>query len=226
MRIWTYINNDVCPNLYHVEQSWYWLKSKRTDLRRYSFLGLYRKYSEADYYELARLKMNIKSNRAVRKVEPQVLYAQFKRESVFSIFFRDVKVLQCMQQWLENTDFEKELDDDENELESAILRRIYFQLARFHLESDGKIRKNADEAIGVNGKCDYLLASRMSHIDPQFQQSAVTVVSKSTTEKDEAKKEEEKDDHSYQCDSVLYRILYSSNMKSRDMILEIASKCE
>ena len=61
MRVWTHINASVSPDLYHVEQDWIWLRHVREEPpRTYSFLGLYRKYCEADLYEIIRLKDEIR----------------------------------------------------------------------------------------------------------------------------------------------------------------------
>ena len=51
-------------------------------------------------------------------VEPQVLFASFNGESIFSILAQQAKVLEQILKWLENSDFEPDFDDDYNELEN------------------------------------------------------------------------------------------------------------
>ena len=60
--------------------------------RNYSFLGLYRKYSEADVHELVELAKK-KEKSEERKVDIQTLFASFFGNSIFTIFFTDQKVL-------------------------------------------------------------------------------------------------------------------------------------
>ena len=134
-KIWTHINANVCQNLIHVEQHWLWPKTNRCDPRRYSFLGLYRKHSEAAIQELIRLKNCLKQQKAVRHVEQTALFASFQGETIFSICFKQVKVLDQIIQQLADDESEKEYDDDQNELEQIIYRRIFYQLARHTIEN-------------------------------------------------------------------------------------------
>ena len=52
VKIWWHINANMSRNFYYVYQDWYWTSelspTKHSKKRNYSFLGIYRKYSEAD----------------------------------------------------------------------------------------------------------------------------------------------------------------------------------
>ena len=93
MNIWKHLRSSACNKYYHVEQEWFWQKVKNKDPRRYSFLGLYRKYSEADLHELIRLQQVSRKHNLLLLVEQNILFASFKGESVFSIFANRSKVL-------------------------------------------------------------------------------------------------------------------------------------
>ena len=97
--------------------------------RRFSFLGLYRKFCEADIYELMRLKDIIREKKSVRQVEILSLFSDFHGNSVFSIFYKEHKVLNRIHQQLERGEFLREYDDDDNAVENSTLRRIYYALA-------------------------------------------------------------------------------------------------
>ena len=57
------------------------------------------------------------------------MFASFKGSSIFHIFFREVKILNRIVNWLEHADFVKEYDKDDNEIENQTLRRIYYVLS-------------------------------------------------------------------------------------------------
>ena len=54
LQIWSYLNAQVSTEVYHVYQEWndFSISSKKKTERNYSFLGLYRKFSEADVHDL------------------------------------------------------------------------------------------------------------------------------------------------------------------------------
>ena len=53
--------------------------------RRYSFLGLYQKFCEADLFELKDLLAN--KNKQEREIEFISLFASFYRNSIFTILY-------------------------------------------------------------------------------------------------------------------------------------------
>ena len=59
--------------------------------RKYSFMGLYRKFNEADLFELMHLIK--KKNSGVREVEMATLFASFYGNTIFTIFYNDLKIL-------------------------------------------------------------------------------------------------------------------------------------
>lgn len=57
------------------------------------------------------------------------MFANFKGNNLFHIFFRQVKILKYIATWLEKTDFLREFDRDDNDIENKTLRRIYYIMA-------------------------------------------------------------------------------------------------
>ena len=86
----TYLNANVSPEVYYLYQEWThrFGKIKKHSDRNYSFLGLYRKYSEADVYEL--LELAKKREKVERKVDIVTLFASFFGNSIFTIFFTNI----------------------------------------------------------------------------------------------------------------------------------------
>ena len=130
VKIWTHINASVSKEFYHVYQDWEWLNTEQLHPRTYSFMGLYRKFSESDLFELMRLKQLIREGKAIQQIESDSLFATFQGNSIFSVFFREVKIMRQILEWLESDEFPKELDEDENEIENQALRRVFCILSR------------------------------------------------------------------------------------------------
>ena len=61
--------------------------------------------------------------------------------TIFTIFFKEVKVLHEVIEWLDKQELAKESDDDLNDLENRVIRKIYSQLARHEI---GIKKKKAD----------------------------------------------------------------------------------
>ena len=76
--------------------------------RRYSFMGLYRKFSECDFFELMHLIQKYKEGKEVREVEFSTLFALFYGNSIFQLFYKQVKVLKRIIEQLEMSEFRKE----------------------------------------------------------------------------------------------------------------------
>ena len=102
-------------------------------------MGLYRKYSEADLFEIMRLFTLIREKKAIRKIENDCLNASFHEESCFTIFYDYVKVLRTITEWLEQDEFMKYHDIEDNELENDKLRRIFFQLSKHFIKGVAQI---------------------------------------------------------------------------------------
>ena len=83
-----------------------------------------------------RLKKILREQKAIRKVEMVSLFADFHGSSVFSIFFREVKVLLRIIDQLERSEFPLEHDEDDNAIENSNLRRIYFVLSRHQMNKE------------------------------------------------------------------------------------------
>ena len=67
--------------------------------RSYSFMGLYRKYNEADLFELMHLIK--KKQSGVREVEMASLFASFYGNTIFTIFYNDLIILKRIADMLE-----------------------------------------------------------------------------------------------------------------------------
>ena len=149
------------------------------------------------------------------------MYAQFKGSNLFHIFFRQVKVLKHIVEWLERTDFVHEHDKDDNEIENQVLRRIYYVMACHHIKK-GRFNKFA---------ASYANSYAKKTPEEAEKQGCLAWCSEKLKsffeEKDEEAAEEEiYDKQTIGCNSLLYRILRSNNTKSRDLILHIASYCK
>ena len=92
-------------------------------------MGLYRKFSECDFFELMHLIQKYKEGKEVREVEFTTLFALFYGNSIFQLFYKQVKVLKRIIEQLEMSEFKKEQDDDDTQLENQTLRRLYFILS-------------------------------------------------------------------------------------------------
>ena len=110
-------------------------------LNSFAYCGFYRKFSEVDIHEMLRL---IKLNR-MRKVisdpEPSSLLSSFGGKSIFEAFFSKHDVLQAIFNWLTETDFGEEQDDDGEPVEHQIFRKIYYSLAASTINKNFTITK-------------------------------------------------------------------------------------
>ena len=98
-RVKTYINSNVTPELYHVYN--YNYNNKRT-----SFLGLYRKFSEADVHELMEYTEGKRKNES--EIDMNTLFASFYGNSLLSIIYNDLPTMQLIADKLERTEFLRE----------------------------------------------------------------------------------------------------------------------
>ena len=78
VKIWTHLCANDSKDYYYVYQEWWWTNMCRPEhlgkKRDYSFLGFYRKYSEADLYELMRLKNQLRNQKYIKKVENEIFF--------------------------------------------------------------------------------------------------------------------------------------------------------
>ena len=91
--------------------------SKKTVKRSYSFLGFYRKYCEADIYEMLRLKKLIYHHTAIKKIEEKLFFCEFCGNTAMTVLFKEPDVLDYFSQWMDK-DRELEQDEDKNYLEN------------------------------------------------------------------------------------------------------------
>ena len=91
------MNADVSTQFYSLHQDWLWHKTSLKDPRRYTFLGMYRKYSEASLEELLRLVLSMKKRSkqsVVSTFDPSCLFITYAGTDTLSIFFKKVKLLE------------------------------------------------------------------------------------------------------------------------------------
>ena len=69
-------------------------------------MGLYRKFSEADIFELMDLTENVEGDE--RKIEIDTLFASFYGNSVFTIFYNDLPTLKIITDRLEQINLPRE----------------------------------------------------------------------------------------------------------------------
>ena len=79
------------------------ISSVKKTKRNYSFLGLYRKFSEADVHDLIDMSKNYENEE--RDIDIIPLFSTFYGNSVFSIFYTDLDILKWIVSKLENIDF-------------------------------------------------------------------------------------------------------------------------
>ena len=87
-------------------------------------MGLYRKFNEADLFELMHLIK--KKNSGVREVEMATLFASFYGNTIFTIFYNDLIILNRIVDMLEKQEFPNDRADDDAELENVNLKRLYY----------------------------------------------------------------------------------------------------
>lgn len=116
--IWKHIDANRSTDYYYVWQE-FWLRPKAdprkiylNGTRDFSFLGLYRKFSEADLFELMRLQELTRKKRNIKTLDIDSLFCNFYGNNIFSIFYNDVKVLQEIVDWLNSTEHPMQEFDD------------------------------------------------------------------------------------------------------------------
>ena len=67
------------------------ISSKKKTERNYSFLGLYRKFSEADVHDL--IDIATKKQKLEREIDISTLFTSIYGNSVFTIFFENLNIL-------------------------------------------------------------------------------------------------------------------------------------
>ena len=107
----THINSNVTPELYHMYND------------DTSFLGLYRKFSEADLHELIKFTAGRRKNES--EIDMNTLFASFYGNSLLSIIYNDLPTMQLIADKLEHTEFNKEGGAAGSILDHEDLRRLY-----------------------------------------------------------------------------------------------------
>ena len=74
----------------------------------------------------------------MRRIEMISLFADYHGNSIFSIFFREVRVLLRIEEMLEHGEYPMEYDDCDNAIENSDLRRIYHVLSRHKMNEKQK----------------------------------------------------------------------------------------
>lgn len=125
LKIWTHIKAKTDKDFYYAHQDWNWFPeenvSEKTDnlnddksvevekdKRYFSFLGLYRKFTEIDIAEILRLKNLLKMQKSIRQIDLQALFCQISGHSLLTIFFTHVKVLRRIVHQMEQADLQVE----------------------------------------------------------------------------------------------------------------------
>ena len=94
---WEHISSNTSKDYYHVYQDWHWSTETKPleffSKRNYSFLGVYRKFCEADIFEVMRLKKLVREQMAIKQIEEQILFCDFNSNSSLTVFFKDFPIL-------------------------------------------------------------------------------------------------------------------------------------
>ena len=142
------------PDLYFLKQD-YWRQPNTDEAeifedsqRSFSFHGLYRKFSEADLFEAIRIKKLTIHTKPIKEFDKTALFCSIKGSTIFSIFFKEITLLILIREWIENTDLPSLKDQDDNEVENPILRKIFAQLKVHQIHSDVHLNQQAEQKIG------------------------------------------------------------------------------
>ena len=87
---------------YTVTQNWWWSKTAQKQPRTFSFLSLYRKYSELDLQDLIRIKLGVNEHKCLSMIPQQTMFCSFQGFSLFEIFFNNKKVLEQIDKMLDD----------------------------------------------------------------------------------------------------------------------------
>ena len=100
-KIWTHVDANISKIHYYIYQDWWWDGiSNQSSRRNFSFLGFFRKFSEADLMELIRLKQFVRVQKTILQIESPALFCDFFGKSVFDIFFSEIDFLEKVLLWL------------------------------------------------------------------------------------------------------------------------------
>ena len=80
-------------------------------------------------------------NKPINVFDKQTLFTSFMDNTMFSIFFDEIKYLAAIVRWLEGAELPTEQDEDDNEIENQVLRKIFAQLKVHIMEPKFKIGK-------------------------------------------------------------------------------------
>ena len=128
---------------------------------------------------------------------------------MFSIFYWNVPLLMQLNEWLKIYEEKEEEKQEKEVMKVANWTRLYYMLSHHELEQT-ELQKQIKKAKKID----------------QQAESAYEKVKSIMSEKLELLEKSSPKKSSITCNSILYRIIYSENVRSRDIILEIASLCQ
>lgn len=104
-KIWTHINANTSRKCYYTYQDWWWPGSQNDSAKRkFSFLGFFRKYSEADLMEMIRLYQIVRAKKTILKLEHRALFCDFHGMSIFDVLYKCHDFLEKVIIWLKTFD--------------------------------------------------------------------------------------------------------------------------
>lgn len=141
VKIWTHVHSDMSPDTYFVSQNWWWTNATIKPLNTFAYVGLYRKYSEADIHEILRLNKLNRMRKSFSDPQSSSMLCSFRGKSIFEAFFKKKDVLKAILDWLNTEEFDEEQDDEGNDLENQIFRKIYYLLGASTINKNNTITK-------------------------------------------------------------------------------------
>ena len=211
--IWTHINNSLSRTHYYKYQNWWWQKKGgQKNPREFSFLGVYRKYCQADIFDCIRIQKLVNDQKQIRHIENETIFASFQGATIFSIFYSEPQVLEAIRDCLTSQDTPCEYDDSYGQIENRLTRKVYWQLALHERNSpmpkDSKNQEKKEEKKEKTG---------LAAVWKKIRQCFGKLIGK-----EKGAQLEQRGDR-MNCNSLLYRCLHSEKTNSRDLILNIAS---
>ena len=110
-----------------------------TDVWYRPILGIYKQYAEIDLKQATELLQAAKSGFTPSSFELKTLFAQFGKDTIYSILEGNLRILEVIRKELEDTEFEATIDaTDSSEVYHPDLRRLAFSLMKkIYLSDDG-----------------------------------------------------------------------------------------
>ena len=82
-----------------------------------------------------------RQKKTIQDPEPRSLLCSLEGKTIFEAFFKKKGVLQAILDWLTIEEFDEEMDDEGNDLEHQIFRKIYYLLGANTINKNYRLTK-------------------------------------------------------------------------------------